>query len=138
MKNPIVWAVSLFLFLIATHQNLWAQNDVAVFRYLAGCEKKKTDTRFSDWKDVEGTIKVVMDFNKMVIQFYNQSYTKFDLLYQTATGKDRDGDDYFDYEAIDEEGIRCKVRIIVDKDDNDYWHLYAYYNNLALGFFLRR
>ncbi|WP_250629773.1 hypothetical protein [Rhodoflexus caldus] len=138
MKNPIVWAVSLFLFILVSGQSLWAQKNVAVFRYIAGCEKKKTDARFSEWRDIESTIKVVMDFDKMVIQFYNKAETKFDLLDQTDTGKDRDGDDYFDYEAIDEEGIRCTVRIIVDKDDSDQWYLYAYYNNLALGFALRR
>ncbi len=136
MKNPIVWAVSLFLFILVTSQNLGAQNNVAVFRYIAGCEKKKTDARFSEWKDIESTIKVIVDFDKMIIQFYNKAETKFDLLIRTNTGKDRDGDNYFDYEAINEEGIRCAVRII--KDDNNRWYLYAYYNNITLGFFLRR
>lgn len=139
MKNSIARAACpiLFLFLIVSCQNAWAQNNVAVLRYVAGCQKRTSEARFSEWKDVDGVIKVVLDFDRMVIQFYNKAETKFDLLHQTESGKDRDGDDYFDYEAIDEEGIRCSLRIIID-NRNDNLYLYAFYNNITLGFLLRR
>ncbi|WP_448518906.1 hypothetical protein [Rhodoflexus sp.] len=137
MKNSIVWPVSLFLLIFLTSQNLLAQNNVAVLRYIASCQKKKTDARYSEWKDIEATIKVVLDFDKMVIRFYNQAETKYDLLSQTNSGKDKDGDAYYDYEAIDEEGIRCEVRITVDRNGNGVY-LYSYYDNVSFGYFLRK
>ncbi|MCS7017798.1 MAG: hypothetical protein RMJ87_02765 [Cytophagales bacterium] len=132
MKKIICWAT--FLLICASH-TLWAQSNVIVMRYIAGCQKKVTDAKFSDWQDIDNTIKVVMDFDKMIIQFYNKANTKFDLLYLIKEGKDHDGDNYLEYQAIDEEGIKCRVRLIADKENN-HVYLYAFYNNITFGFLL--
>lgn len=140
MKSSILLAIGLFFLLLLAGGSLLAQsnNQKVVLRYAAFCQKKKTDARFSEWEDINDVIKVVMDFDKMVVQFFNQQQTKFDLLSQTQNGKDKNGDDFYDYRAIDEEGLECEVRLIVDKDDNTDVYLYAYYTNVTFGFYLKR
>lgn len=119
----------IFLFLITAEL---ASAQTTVYDLVATC-MREGDGAFSDWQNAEEGIAVTID-NKNNIKIYNKINSSYRLLKNTKNTTDSEGYEYSLYEAVDEEGLECTVKIM---QDGEYFHIYAIYSDITLAFLVK-
>ena len=91
-----------------------------------------TWSEWSDWEDSD--LLVTLDFSKKKIAIYSGRYQVFNVTsYSKKPEKDSDGGQQIKLSCIDEEDIRCTIRLRTEKSGNkqlyvDYADLIYVYN----------
>lgn len=63
---------------------------------------------------------VVINFEKKKITTFGKRIGDIDLVSDINTYDDKEGNTWVDYDAVDGDGEKCKVQILIFKDQNQY------------------
>ncbi len=91
-------------------------------------------TDWSQWK--EANILIVIDGQQERITIYTETTQTFDIIENEGQSTSDKGDPTLNYYCIDENGTRCRIRII--KRDDSTTQIYADYSNIILCFNIKK
>jgi hypothetical protein len=132
MKKLFLSIILLLLSFVSNAQN------ILKLRTSHTCEKH-TDyygnwTDWSAWK--EANILIVIDGQQERITIYTETTQTFDIIENEGQSTSDKGDPTLNYYCIDENGTRCRIRII--KRDDSTTQIYADYSNIILCFNIKK
>lgn len=84
---------------------------------------------------VSSDLTITINFNTDVIKIYNKLGSTF-RIYNTYTQTDNDGETQLHCDALDEENLRCKVRLVVRNSGTS--QIYIDYNDITWCYNVRR
>lgn len=91
--------------------------------------KTYENNRWSDWSEWEETsLLIVFSYDRNVVSIYSstpQEYDIYDVSDENPT-KDKSGGETCTYYAVNEDGLRCALRLRKHKGD---WQLYVDFND---------
>jgi hypothetical protein len=127
MKKLFLSLIVLLLSFVSNAQS------VLKVRTTHSCEKH-TDyygnwTDWSEWK--EANILIVVDSQQDRITIYTETTQTFDIIENEGQSLSDKGDPTFNYYCVDENGTKCRIRIVKRTSGNQ---IYADYSNLILCF----
>ena len=90
---------------------------------------KTDDNRWGDWSDWESTsVLIVVDDSRITV--YSKEKQVYDVIENEGKKTDIDGDDVWSYFCINEDGARCRVRLIRRNSQNGEAQLYVDFNDM--------
>lgn len=127
----------LFLFIIVLLLSFVSNAQSVLKVRTSYTAEKHTDyygnwTEWSDWK--EANILIVIDSYQHRVTIYSQTTQTFDIIeYEGESLSDR-GDPITSYYCVDENGTKCRIRIVKRNNVNQ---IYVDYSNLILCYNLK-
>ncbi|NGX84878.1 hypothetical protein [Aequorivita sp. KMM 9714] len=89
-------------------------------------KNKINDYKWSDWSDWEETsILVVLDNEKSRFTIYSKEVQVYDVAENEGKSTDSDGDDTWSFFCVNEDGLRCRVRLVKLNSQNGQNQLYV-------------
>lgn len=85
-------------------------------------------TDWTDWTDLE--ILVVIDSENDRIKIYSKEDQIYDIIKYEGESIDEDGDETIEWLCVNEEGLKCAVRIMKLHSEDGSMHLYVDFSNL--------
>jgi hypothetical protein len=90
---------------------------------------KNDDNRWSDWSDWESaSVLVVVEGNRITV--YSKEKQVYDVIENKGKKTDSDGDDVLSYYCINEDGARCRLRLVKRNSQNGKTKLYVDFNDI--------
>lgn len=112
---------------------IFAYADIQKMTATSVASKSYTNGRWSEWSDWEDVnILVVINFDKERITIYSQRTQEFDIIQYYEEESDGEGGKVHEMVCVDEDGLRCHVRIRFPKtnipqiyiDYKDFMYVY--------------
>lgn len=91
-------------------------------------------TDWSDWLDSDMTM--VINFNTDVVTIYSPKTQRYRITEFIKKFTDSSGGQQVEFAAVDEENLRCHVRLRIEKNGNS--QIYIEWNNLIICYNVRR
>lgn len=106
------------------------------FQTVNACMREKTDagtwTDWSAWTELDYQIQIDFDNDKVTIFLQNP------VIYKISEYKpeeiDADGDSTHEFVCTDNDGVKCRIRLMILKSDNDRIQLYIDYPNYMFAY----
>ncbi|NHE58965.1 hypothetical protein [Cyclobacterium plantarum] len=126
-KSAVTFAFVLFFSVFMTETSF---GQVIKLKTTALAMKfKHDDNRWSDWSDWERTsVLIVADDNRITV--YSKEKQVYDIIENEGKKTDSDGDDVWSYFCINEDGARCRLRLIKRNSRNGEAQLYVDFNDM--------
>jgi len=141
MKKSLLYPILLgllWLLPFAANSQGFSSDDLIVLDLAARCHRKEGG-EFTPWKFYEARPAAIIDYAKQRIDLHNADGNRFRILSREDEGINDNGDQYYIFKVIDEEGIYCDLSMVFEEGNGEvYVHLYAVYSNITLGFLLVR
>ncbi len=103
------------------------------------CFREKTDagtwTNWSDWKELNMSLHIDFDNDKVIIFLDNKVI--FNISEYKPEEIDADGDSTHEFVCTDNDGVKCRIRLMILKSDNDRIQLYIDYPNYMFAYNLK-
>ncbi len=88
-----------------------------------------TDGYWTDWSSWESTsVLIVINLDKDRINIYSKTPQEYDIYDYEDRTYDKDGGETLKFQCVDADGLRCGVRLRVDKDGSP--QIYVDYNDM--------
>ena len=85
--------------------------------------------RWTDWSDWESSnMLVVISLDRSVISIYSQKTQEYDIVEYQGEEDDRDGGTSVKFLCVNEDGLRCNIRLRVQSDGQK--QLYVDFNDM--------
>ncbi|NHE58978.1 hypothetical protein [Cyclobacterium plantarum] len=126
-KSAVTFAFVLFFFVFMTEISF---GQVVKLKSTALAMKvKNDDNRWSDWSDWESTsVLIVADDSRITV--YSKEKQVYDIIENEGKKTDSDGDDVLTFSCINEDGARCRLRLIKRNSQNGEAQLYVDFNDM--------
>lgn len=85
---------------------------------------------WADWKDSD--VLITMDMDKDRITIYSKEVQKYDIAEYEGKETDDDGDDIWSFFCINEDGVKCRVRLAKLKSQNGRNQVYVDFSDLMI------
>lgn len=119
----IVLSLSVFMTELSYAQVLKLKSTALALRV------KNDDNRWSDWSDWESTsVLIVVEESRITV--YSKEKQVYDIIENEGKRTDSDGDDILSYYCINEDGARCRLRLIKRNSRNGENQLYVDFNDM--------
>tara|TARA_R110001599_G_scaffold221395_4_gene420025 strand:- start:49832 stop:50308 length:477 start_codon:yes stop_codon:yes gene_type:complete len=126
-KSTVTFAFVLFLSVFITELSY---GQVLKLKTTSLSMKVKNNAnRWSDWSDWEST-SVLIVFKDSRITIYSKEKQVYDVIENEGKKTDSDGDDVLSYYCINEDGARCRLRLIRRNSHNGEAQLYIDFNDI--------
>ena len=90
--------------------------------------------KWEDWTNVEEVdILGVMDVDNGRIKIYSDTEQTYDIIESKGTRTDSDGDDIFEWVCINEEALKCGVRLVTLNSQESRKQLYVDFSNFLFS-----
>ena len=132
MKKVFLILILFFLSFIGNAQNILKLRT-------SHTSEKHTDYRghWTDWSEWrEANILIVIDAQQERITIYSETLQTFDIIQDEGETLSDKGDPTLNYYCVDENGTKCRIRIVKRNDSTT--QIYADYNNLILCYNVKR
>lgn len=104
--------------LLALIGSLRVNAQVCKFRVMEDCMIDNTAKKVNlDWKKAD--FLVVINFDKSKIRLFPDSIYNYDIVKQIKTYKDENQSDCAVYQGVDDDGVICKIEIVIFKETDD-------------------
>jgi len=70
------------------------------------------DYKWSEWSEAtESSVLITVDINKYRITIYSKTTQVYDIAKDEGKTTDNDGDDFYSFYCVNEDGLTCRVRL---------------------------
>lgn len=126
MKKFLVFTLLLFASVFASH----AYAEVLKLKaYSASMRSTDHYGNWSDWADWSDCNILVVIGEDSRVKIYSKETQEYDIISSEEEVSDHQGGTVTEYHCIDKDGLRCSLRLRVEKNDNI--QLYVDYDNLS-------
>jgi hypothetical protein len=88
---------------------------------------------WNDWADWEDSdVLITMDMDKDRITIYSKEVQKYDIAEYEGKETDDDGDDIWSFFCINEDGVKCRVRLAKLNSQNGRNQVYVDFSDLMI------
>lgn len=88
---------------------------------------------WNDWADWEDSdVLITMDMDKDRITIYSKEVQKYDIAEYEGKETDDDGDDILSFFCINEDGVKCRVRLAKLNSQNGQNQVYVDFSDLMI------
>ncbi len=92
---------------------------------------KEDDYNWTDWSDWEETsVLIVMDIDKDRITIYSKETQVYDVAEDEGKTVDDEGDEFWSYYCVNEDGLNCRVRLAKLNSRNGRNQLYIDFSDM--------
>ena len=127
MKKFLVFTLLLFASVFASH----AYAEVTKLKaYSFSARSTDRYGNWSDWTDWSDCNILVVSDDDSRVKIYSEETQEYDIISSEEEVSDHQGGTVTEYHCIDKDGLRCSLRLRVEKNDNI--QLYVDYNDISL------
>ena len=92
---------------------------------------KINDYRWSEWSEAtESSVLITFDLNKERITIYSKTTQVYDIAEYEGKTTDEDGDDFYSYYCVNEDGLTCRVRLAKLNSQNGRNQVYVDFSDM--------
>lgn len=114
--------------IIAHSENIKLKANSVAVRVL-----NETTNKWGNWTDWNASnVVMVMDSEAETLTIYSSETQKYDLLKILSNAKDSEGNDVVQWQAINEDGLKCIVKFVVLSTGRP--QLYVEFTNLCVAY----
>ena len=117
------FALTLLLFASVFASHAYAE----VFKLRAYSASMRSTDRYGNWSDCNILVVIGEDSR---VKIYSKETQEYDIISSEEEVSDHQGGTVTEYHCIDKDGLRCSLRLRVEKNDNI--QLYVDYNDISL------
>ena len=126
MKKFLVFTLLLFVSVFASH----AYAEVLKLKaYSFSARSTDRYGNWSDWSDWSDCNILVVSDDDSRVKIYSEETQEYDIISSEEEVSDNQGGKVIEFNCIDKDGLRCSLRLRIDKNDNI--QLYVDYDNLS-------
>ncbi len=126
MKKFLVFTLLLFVSVFASH----AYAEVLKLKaYSFSARSTDRYGNWSDWSDWSDCNILVVSDDDSRVKIYSEETQEYDIISSEEEVSDNQGGKVIEFHCIDKDGLRCSLRLRIDKNDNI--QLYVDYDNLS-------
>jgi hypothetical protein len=90
------------------------------------------DGSWTDWSEAtETSVLMTFDINKQRITIYSKKTQVYDIAEYEGQTTDDDGDDFYSYYCVNEDGITCRVRFAKLNSQNGRNQVYVDFSDMS-------
>lgn len=120
--KQVILLLALFL---STH-DLYAQVSKCKATGLSFKTKNENTDRWSAWSDMESVdILITIDVDNERIKIFSKKEQVYDIIQSYKLYTDDDGDDVLKFQCVNEDGLKCMVRLLRLNSQNGKRQLYV-------------
>lgn len=130
MKRQLIKTFGLMIVLLTFSATAFGQ--VYKLKSTSFSSKYKiNDYRWSEWSEAtESSVLITFDLNKERITIYSKTTQVYDIAEYEGKTTDEDGDDFYSYYCVNEDGKTCRVRLAKLNSQNGRNQVYVDFSDM--------
>ena len=130
MKRQLIKTFGLMIVLLTFSATAFGQ--VYKLKSTSFSSKYKiNDYRWSEWSEAtESSVLITFDLNKERITIYSKTTQVYDIAEYEGKTTDEDGDDFYSYYCVNEDGLTCRVRLAKLNSQNGRNQVYVDFSDM--------
>jgi hypothetical protein len=130
MKSQLIKSFGLMLVLLTLSSAAFGQ----VYKMKSSSFASKyqiNDYKWSEWSEAsESSVLITIDLNKQRITIYSQTKQVYDIAENEGKTTDDDGDDFYSYYCVNEDGLTCRIRLAKLNSQNGRNQIYVDFSDM--------
>jgi hypothetical protein len=130
MKSQLIKSFGLMLVLLTLSSAAFGQ----VYKMKSSSFASKyqiNDYKWSEWSEAsESSVLITIDLNKQRITIYSQTKQVYDIAEDEGKTTDDDGDDFYSYYCVNEDGLTCRIRLAKLNSQNGRNQIYVDFSDM--------